>query len=75
MSYTLGEAYTKDYWLNLAKNMENMGADSICLEGHGRTPAPVHDAYELLSALKQTVSVPIQPPYALHERCRCHDLP
>ena len=24
MSYTLGEAYTKDYWLNLAKNMENM---------------------------------------------------
>ena len=64
MSYTLGEAYTKDYWLNLAKNMENMGADSICLKDMAGLLLP-YDAYELLSALKQTVSVPIQ----LHTHC------
>lgn len=64
MSYTLGEAYTKDYWLNLAKNMENMGADSICLKDMAGLLLP-YDAYELLSALKQTISVPIQ----LHTHC------
>ena len=29
LSYTLGEAYTLDYWRNIARQIEEMGADSI----------------------------------------------
>ena len=32
MSYTLGEAYTLDYWVDLAKRIEDMGANSICIK-------------------------------------------
>ena len=31
-SYTLGEAYTLDYWIKLAKQIESIGADSICIK-------------------------------------------
>ena len=42
LSYTIGDAYTLDYWKKTAKNIEEMGADSICIKdmaGHaaGRT--------------------------------------
>ena len=30
--YTLGEAYTLDYWKEIAKRIEEMGADSICIK-------------------------------------------
>ena len=32
LSYTLGDAYTLDYWTKMAKDVENMGADSICIK-------------------------------------------
>ena len=32
MAYTLGDAYTLDYWTDLAKRIEDMGADSICIK-------------------------------------------
>lgn len=32
MSYTLGDAYTLDYWKDLAKGIEDMGANSICIK-------------------------------------------
>ena len=32
LSYTLGDAYTLEYWVGLAKRIENMGADSICIK-------------------------------------------
>ena len=31
MSYTLGDAYTLEYWVDLAKRIEDMGANSICV--------------------------------------------
>ena len=31
-SYTLGKAYTNEYWCKLAKDIESMGADSICIK-------------------------------------------
>ncbi|MCR5426774.1 MAG: oxaloacetate decarboxylase subunit alpha, partial [Lachnospiraceae bacterium] len=30
--YTLGDAYTLDYWMNISKEIESMGADSICIK-------------------------------------------
>ena len=41
MSYTLGDAYTLDYWVDLAKRIEDMGANSVCVKRHGRTSLPV----------------------------------
>ena len=32
LSYTLGDAYTLDYWKETAKRIEDMGADSICIK-------------------------------------------
>ena len=32
LSYTLGDAYTLEYWTNIAKEIEEMGADSICIK-------------------------------------------
>ena len=31
-SYTLGDGYTLDYWMKLAKDIESLGADSICIK-------------------------------------------
>ena len=32
LSYTLGDAYTLEYWTDMAKKIEEMGADSICIK-------------------------------------------
>ena len=32
LSYTLGDAYTLEYWIDIAKKIEDMGADSICIK-------------------------------------------
>ena len=32
LSYTLGDAYTLEYWKDIAKRIEDMGADSICFK-------------------------------------------
>ena len=58
MPYTLGDAYTLDYWLDLAKRIEDMGADSICIKDMAGLLLP-YKATELISALKETVSIPI----------------
>lgn len=32
LSYTLGDSYTLDYWVDIAKRIEEMGANSICIK-------------------------------------------
>ncbi|MCD8013073.1 MAG: oxaloacetate decarboxylase subunit alpha [Lachnospiraceae bacterium] len=59
MSYTLGSAYTLDYWIDLAKRIEEMGADSICIKDMAGLLLP-YQATELVSALKSAVKLPIQ---------------
>ena len=54
-----GPYYNLDYYLTKAKQFEEMGADSICIKDMGGLLAP-YDAFELVSALKKTVSVPLQ---------------
>jgi pyruvate carboxylase subunit B len=54
-----GPVFTLDYYLEKARILENMGADSICIKDMAGLIAP-DDAYTLVSALKKTVKVPIQ---------------
>ena len=59
LSYTLGDAYTLEYWTNIAKEIEEMGANSICIKDMAGLLLP-YKATELVKALKETVHIPIQ---------------
>ena len=59
MSYTLGDAYTLDYWANLAKEIESIGADSICIKDMSGLLVP-SAATELVKTLKSATKLPIE---------------
>ena len=59
LSYTLGDAYTHEYWIGLAKQIEEMGANSICIKDMAGLLVP-YEATELVRVLKDAVSIPIQ---------------
>jgi oxaloacetate decarboxylase alpha subunit len=58
LSYTLGDAYTLDYWKDIAKRIEDMGASSICVKDMAGLLTP-YKAEELISALKESTKLPI----------------
>jgi oxaloacetate decarboxylase alpha subunit/pyruvate carboxylase subunit B len=53
-----GDVYNIDYYINKAKDLEAMGADSICIKDMAGLIAPL-DAYDVVKALKETVKAPI----------------
>ncbi len=53
-----GEVYNLEYYVNKAKELEAMGADSICIKDMAGLLAP-YDAYQIVKALKKTVKPPI----------------
>ena len=53
-----GEVYNLQYYLDKAKELEDMGADTICIKDMAGIIAP-YDAYRLVKALKETVKTPI----------------
>lgn len=59
LAYTLGEDYTLEYWKDMAKRIEDMGADSICIKDMAGLLLP-YKATELVEALKEGTSLPIQ---------------
>ncbi|MCR5788412.1 MAG: oxaloacetate decarboxylase subunit alpha [Lachnospiraceae bacterium] len=59
LSYTLGDAYTLDYWMDTAKKIEEMGADSICIKDMAGLLVP-YKAQELITAMKKSTKLPIQ---------------
>ncbi len=59
LSYTLGDAYTLDYWKETARKIEDMGADSICIKDMAGLLVP-YEATRLVKALKEGSSLPIQ---------------
>ena len=59
LSYTLGDAYTLDYWMNIAKEIESMGANSICIKDMAGLLVP-YEADRLIRALKSATKLPIQ---------------
>ncbi len=58
-SYTTGPVYTMDYYSKYAKQLEEMGADSICIKDMAGLLKP-YDAYELVKTLKESTKLPIQ---------------
>lgn len=58
-SYTTGPVYTLEYYANYAKQLESMGADSICIKDMAGLLKP-YDAYDLVKTLKESVKIPIQ---------------
>ena len=59
LSYTLGDAYTMEYWMDLCKKIEDMGADSICIKDMAGLLVP-YKAAELITAMKSATKLPIQ---------------
>jgi pyruvate carboxylase subunit B len=53
-----GPVYNLDYYLKKAKELEDMGADTICLKDMAGLIAP-YDAYILVKALKGITKIPI----------------
>ena len=59
LSYTLGDAYTLDYWKDMAKRIEDMGANSLCIKDMAGLLVP-YKATELVTALKSATKIPVQ---------------
>ena len=59
ISYTTGPVYDINYYTTYAKQLEEMGADSICIKDMAGLLLP-YTTYDLVKALKETVKVPIQ---------------
>ena len=59
LSYTLGDAYTMDYWMDIAKRIEDMGDHSICIKDMAGLLVP-YKAEELIKAMKSATDLPIQ---------------
>ena len=53
-----GETYNIDYYLNKAKELEEIGVNSICIKDMAGLVAP-YDAYNLVKALKAQTDIPI----------------
>lgn len=64
LSYTTSPVHTVEYYVELAKKIEELGADSICIKDMAGVLLP-EAAYELISALKKNTKLPIE----LHSHC------
>lgn len=62
--YTISPVHTIETYTKMAKQLEEMGADSICIKDMAALLVP-YEAYKLVKALKETVKIPIQ----LHTHC------
>lgn len=58
LSYTVSPVHSLEGWLKMATQLENMGADSIAIKDMAGLLTP-YAAFELVSGLKRTVSIPI----------------
>ena len=59
ISYTLGDIFTTDYYVDYAKKIEAIGADSICIKDMAALLTP-YETEKLVKALKGAVNIPIQ---------------
>ena len=58
LSYTISPIHNEEYFVKLALELEQMGADVICVKDMANLLLPM-DAYALVKRLKETVKVPI----------------
>ncbi len=69
-----GDVYNLDYYVTKAKELEAMGADSICVKDMAGLMAP-YDAFPLFKALKAGGQAAAAPAQSLHLRHGAHDPP
>ena len=58
LSYTVSPIHDEDYFVKLARELEQMGADTLCIKDMANLLLPM-DAYSLVKRLKETVNMPI----------------
>jgi oxaloacetate decarboxylase alpha subunit len=58
ISYTTSPVHTLEMWVDLAKQIEDMGADSVAIKDMAGILTP-YTAFELVTRLKATLSIPI----------------
>lgn len=71
LSYTISPVHTRQYFVDVAKELEAMGADVICIKDMANLLLP-YEAYELVKALKAAVKVPIH--LHTHNTCGTGDM-
>ncbi len=59
ISYTLGEVFTDEYYVDYAKRIESIGADSICIKDMAALLTP-YETEKLVKKIKAAVSIPVQ---------------
>lgn len=59
ISYTTGDVFTNEYYVKYAKEIENAGADSICIKDMAALLTP-YRTYELVKDIKAAVKIPVQ---------------
>jgi len=59
LSYTVSPVHNTQAWLDMAKQLEDAGADSICIKDMAGLLKP-YVGFELVTELKKTVDIPIQ---------------
>lgn len=64
ISYTISPVHDTQYFIKLAKVLEEMGSDSICVKDMSGLLLP-NTCYELIKGLKESVKVPVY----LHSHC------
>ena len=64
LSYTTSPVHTIDYYVNFAKEVEELGADSLCIKDMAGVLLP-EDATKLFTALKKNTKLPLE----LHSHC------
>ena len=64
LSYTTSPVHTIDYYVSLAKEVEKLGADSLCIKDMAGVLLP-EDATKLVKAIKEEISIPLE----LHSHC------
>ncbi len=58
ISYTVSPVHTLDMWIDLARRIEDMGAQSLCIKDMAGLLRP-YTAFELVSRLKTALAIPI----------------
>lgn len=64
LSYTTSPVHTIDYYVSLAKEVQQLGADSLCIKDMAGVLVP-EDATKLIKAIKKEISIPLE----LHSHC------
>ena len=66
MSYSVSPVHTHEYYVELSKKIEDMGADSICIKDMSGILLP-YNACNLIKDMKKNISIPIE----IHSHSTC----